>query len=321
MEYLISVMNTYIGDESISKWLFLGLAFMSAVAFTISISILINNSTTPIKRRLNTISSINKPQFTGNIQTEQKNTLESIDKYVTPKSKAEQLNTKQLLMHAGYEKSSALTSFYAIKIILSLLALVVSVIVTKLLPELTTHKVVFYVLLSVTVASYLPNMILRNLAEKRTKELRNAFPDALDLLVVSTEAGLGFQAALNRVAKEIDSVSPALGQELQIVCQKARVGISIPVALNQFIERTGLTELQGLISIITQSVKLGSSMGDTLRDYADEFRDRRMQRAEEEAAKIGTKMIFPLVTCIWPGFFTVAVGPAIVKVLDMFAGR
>ena len=321
MEYIVSLLNTYIGDEDISKWIFLSLAFMSAVAFTISIGILINNTSTPLKRRLNTISGINKSQFGTNTKTNSNNTLESIEKYVTPKSKAEQLNTKQLLMHAGFEKKSALTSFYAIKVILSLVALIASVIVTKFLPELSTQKVVFYVLLSIGFASFVPNIILRNLAEKRTKALRNAFPDALDLLVVSTEAGLGFQAALNRVSKEIDSVSPALSQELQIVCQKARVGISIPVALNQFVERTGLTELQGLISIITQSVKLGSSMGDTLRDYADEFRDRRMQKAEEEAAKIGTKMIFPLVTCIWPGFFAVAVGPAIVKVLDMFAGR
>ena len=321
MEYIVSLLNTYIGDEDISKWIFLSLAFMSAVAFTISIGILINNTSTPLKRRLNTISSINKSQFGTNTKPSTNNTLESIEKYVTPKSKAEQLNTKQLLMHAGFEKQSALTSFYAIKVILSIVALIASVIITKFLPELSTQKVVFYVLLSIGMASFLPNMVLRNLAEKRTKALRNAFPDALDLLVVSTEAGLGFQAALNRVSKEIDSVSPALSQELQIVCQKARVGISIPVALNQFVERTGLTELQGLISIITQSVKLGSSMGDTLRDYADEFRDRRMQKAEEEAAKIGTKMIFPLVTCIWPGFFAVAVGPAVVKVLDMFAGR
>ncbi|PSW15812.1 TadC protein [Photobacterium rosenbergii] len=321
MDYIISVINTYIGDEDYSKFVFLGLAFLSAIAFTVSIIILLGNSSTPLKKKLHTISIPNKTNTNKESSKSFDKTLESIDKYVTPKSKSEQESVKQLLMHAGFENKSAITSFYAIKIILAVLALLGSVFITRLLPELTTNKIIFYVILSVFIATFLPNFVLRRLAEKRIKNLKNSFPDALDLLVVSTEAGLGFQAALNRVSKEIDSVSPALSQELQIVCQKARVGIPIPSALNQFVERTGLTELQGLISIITQSVKLGSSMGDTLRDYADEFRDRRMQRAEEEAAKIGTKMIFPLVTCIWPGFFVVAVGPAIVKVLDMFASR
>ncbi|WEM45618.1 type II secretion system F family protein (plasmid) [Photobacterium sp. DA100] len=321
MDYIISVLNTYLDNEDLTKWVVLGFVFLSAVALTVSIGILINNLSNPLKQRLNTISAPNKNRHTSSGTKQIDKTLESIEKYVTPKSKAEQLNTKELLMHAGFEKSSALTSFYAIKIILSLFALIGAVIATNFFPELTSQKVVIYTLIAVGSASFIPNIILRNLAENRTKALRNAFPDALDLLVVASEAGLGFQAALNRVAKEIDSVSPELSQELQLVGQKARIGISIPVALNQFVERTGLIELQGLISIITQSVKLGSSMGDTLREYADEFRDRRMQKAEEEAAKIGTKMIFPLVTCIWPGFFAVAVGPAIVKVLDMFAGR
>ncbi|PSU35989.1 type II secretion system F family protein [Photobacterium lutimaris] len=321
MDYIISVLSTYFDNADLTKWIVLGFAFLSAVAFTASIGILIYNLSNPLKQRLHTISGPDHAHRQSSGHKKIDKTLESIEKYVTPKSKTEQINTKQLLMHAGFEKTSALTSYYAIKIILTLIALICAVIATNFFPELTSQKVVVYTLLAVGTASFIPNIVLSKLAERRTKALRNAFPDALDLLVVASEAGLGFQAALNRVAKEIDSISPELSQELQLVCQKARIGISIPVGLNQFIERTGLSELQGLVSIITQSVKLGSSMGDTLREYAVEFRDRRMQKAEEEAAKIGTKMIFPLVTCIWPGFFAVAVGPAIVKVLDMFAGR
>ncbi|MGF1702937.1 type II secretion system F family protein [Photobacterium makurazakiensis] len=320
MDYIITLIDSFIGNQQITKWLFLGLAFLSTAALTISVGIIINNAFNPLKQRLHTISGVKDKQSQSSGGKQFDKTLESIEKYVTPKSKTEQINTRQLLMHAGYENSSALTTFYAIKVILSIFALISTVIATKFFPELTTQKTVTYILLAVAIAMFSPNIILKRLAENRVKALRNAFPDALDLLVVTSEAGLGFQAALNRVANEIDSVSPELSHELQLVCQKARVGIPTPVALNQFVERTGLTELQGLISIIAQSIKLGASMADTLRVYADEFRDRRMQKAEEEAAKIGTKMIFPLIVCIWPGFFAVAVGPAAIKVIEIFAG-
>ncbi|MGF1682431.1 type II secretion system F family protein [Photobacterium minamisatsumaniensis] len=318
MDYIITVLNTFVGNQETAKWLFLGFAFFSTVAFTISIGVIINSAFNPLKQQLNSISGSKHRQPNNGKQFDK--TLESIEKYVTPKSTAEKVNTKQLLMHAGYEKNNALTSFYAIKVILSIIALFATITITNFFPELTTQQIIMYTLYAIAAATFSPNLILRKLAKKRTIALRNAFPDALDLLVVSSEAGLGFQAALNRISNEIDSVSPELSHELQLVCQKARVGISIPVALKQFVERTGLSELQGLISIISQSVKLGASMGDTLRDYADEFRDRRMQKAEEEAAKIGTKMIFPLIVCIWPGFFVVAVGPAIIKVLEVFSG-
>jgi len=321
MDYIITLLTGLVDNENYARWLFLGLAFLSAVTLTVCVGILLSNLFNPIKRQLQVISGTNKGP---NSKAESKHfdrTLESIEKYVTPSSMKEKNSTKQLLMHAGYEKESTVTSFYAIKIILVIIALFGVLTVTRFIPELTSQKVLIYTLVAMGVATFIPNVILSKMAEKRIKSLKNAFPDALDLLVVSSEAGLGFLAALNRVATEMNSVSPELSHELQMICQKVRVGIPMPTALNQFIERTGLTELQGLISIISQSIKLGSSMGDTLREYAEEFRDRRMQKAEEEAAKIGTKMIFPLVTCIWPGFFAVAVGPAIVKVLDMFAGK
>ncbi|WP_299013394.1 type II secretion system F family protein [uncultured Photobacterium sp.] len=321
MDYIITLINSIVENETYSKWLFLGLAFLSAAALTISAEILFSNLFNPLKKQLNIISSNNKRPNDDEAKQQFDKTLESIEKYVTPHSIKEKHNTRQLLMHAGYEKESALTSFYAIKIILVIFALFGSLIVTRFFPELSSQKVIIYTVIAMGVATFLPNFVINRMAENRIKALKNAFPDALDLLVVSSEAGLGFLAALNRVAVEINSVSPSLSHELQLIGQKVRVGIPMPIALNQFVERTGLIELQGLISIISQSVKLGSSMGETLREYAEEFRDRRMQKAEEEAAKIGTKMIFPLVTCIWPGFFAVAVGPAIIKVLDMFAGK
>lgn len=318
MDYIITLINGYVTDENHARWLFLGFAFLSAVTLTVSIGILIINLFNPLKRQLHNITNSNQVVNNTADNKQFDKALESIEKYVIPRSASEKYSTKQLLMHAGYEHESAITTFYALKIILTIIALFGTLVVTRFFPELTSEKVILYTLLAMGVATFIPNFILNRKAESRIRTLKNSFPDALDLLVVTSEAGLGFLAALNRVSTEIDAVSPELSHELKLVCQKVRVGITLPTALNQLVERTGLTELQGLISIINQSVKLGSSMGETLREYAEEFRDRRMQRAEEEAAKIGTKMIFPLVTCIWPGFFVVAVGPAIIAVFEAF---
>ncbi|PSU45268.1 TadC protein [Photobacterium frigidiphilum] len=322
MDYLITLITGLVSDENLARWIFLGLAFISVVTFTLCLTLLITNLLNPLKKRLHSLSHISKDTTKKSAESSAlDNTLESMDKYISPSSIKERNQTKNLLMHAGYEQKQALTNFYAIKIILVIIALFGVLISSKFLPELSTQKILFYTLLAMAIATFLPNFVLQKQAKKRIRTLSNAFPDALDLLVVTTEAGLGFLAALNRVANEIEALSPELSSELQIVCRKVRLGVPLPIALSQFIERTGLLELQGLVSIISQSVKLGSSMGDTLREYAIEFRDRRMQKAEEEAAKIGTKMIFPLVTCIWPGFFTVAIGPAIIAVLEVFGGK
>jgi tight adherence protein C len=322
MDYFISLITSLVSDENLARWIFLGLAFISVVTFTLCLALLITNLLNPLKKQLHNLSHISRDTTKKSAESSAlENTLESMDKYISPSSSKERNQTKTLLMHAGYEQKQALTNFYAIKIILVIIALFGVLISSKFLPELSTQKILLYTLIAMAIATFLPNFILHKKAKKRVKTLSNAFPDALDLLVVTTEAGLGFLAALNRVANEIDALSPELSSELQIVCRKVRLGVPLPSALAQFIERTGLIELQGLVSIISQSVKLGSSMGDTLREYAIEFRDRRMQKAEEEAAKIGTKMIFPLVTCIWPGFFTVAIGPAIIAVLEVFGGK
>ncbi|MEH6453809.1 MAG: type II secretion system F family protein, partial [Psychromonas sp.] len=156
------------------------------------------------------------------------------------------------------------------------------------------------------------------LANSRMKTLRRFFPDALDLLVVCCESGLGLLESFQRVAKELEYAHPILGHELNLVCSKVRAGYSMQDALHEFSERTGLEDIRGLNSVIVQSLKLGTGIAATLRMYADEYRDKRLQEAEEQAAKLGVKMIFPMMFCIWPSFFIVAVGPAVLKVMAVW---
>ena len=155
--------------------------------------------------------------------------------------------------------------------------------------------------------------------KKRQARLRKAFPDTLDMLVICVEAGLGLSAAMERVTNEIRHMHPDLAIEFAATSAEIRSGIDRGVALRSLSERTGLPEIRGFVSLLTQTLQLGTGVADSLRIYAEEFRDQRMQFAEERAAKIGTKMIFPLVLCEFPAFFIVAVGPAALRLLDSFA--
>jgi tight adherence protein C len=169
------------------------------------------------------------------------------------------------------------------------------------------------------LALLLPNWWLRRRMKKRQARLRKAFPDTLDMLVICVEAGLGLSAAMERVTNEIRHMHPDLAIEFAATSAEIRSGIDRGVALRSLSERTGLPEIRGFVSLLTQTLQLGTGVADSLRIYAEEFRDQRMQFAEERAAKIGTKMIFPLVLCEFPAFFIVAVGPAALRLLDSFA--
>ena len=139
------------------------------------------------------------------------------------------------------------------------------------------------------------------------------------MLVVCVEAGLGMSQAIQRVADELTVSHPELATELALVNAEIRAGVDRVVALKNLADRTGLDDIKGLVSLLVQTLRFGTSVAESLRVYSEEFRDRRMQRAEEEAAKMGTKLIFPLVLFMFPGFFVIAVGPAVVGLISVFS--
>jgi tight adherence protein C len=220
------------------------------------------------------------------------------------------------LVHAGFRSDSAGQTFFAIKVLLALSSFTLALFVTRLFPQLEARQILLYAAGAAFVGLILPDMVLERLVRRRKRAIRNGFPDALDLLVVCVEAGLGLSAALQRVARELDVSHPELSEELNLVNVEIRAGVNRMDALRGLANRTGLDEIRGLVALLDQSVRFGSSIADTLRVYSEEFRDKRMQLAEEMAAKIGTKMIFPLTFFLWPGFFLIAVGPAVLKVLE-----
>jgi tight adherence protein C len=208
--------------------------------------------------------------------------------------------------------------YWAIRLLLPGLLLGVSLLLMPLLPKLSMTIALLIALAALGVGWLAPAVFVDKRKEARINRLRAAFPDALDLMVVCVESGLALPQAIERVADEMAVSQAELAEELALVNVEIRAGIPATKALKHLAERTGLEDVQGLVSLLSQSIRFGTSVADTLRIYAEEFRDRRTQAAEEQAAKIGTKLVFPLIFCLWPSFFLVAIGPVILGILKTF---
>ena len=186
--------------------------------------------------------------------------------------------------------------------------------------RLPTVTVFLFTSAAVIAGVVAPALVLERKVKRRQTRLRRGLPDALDLLVVCSEPGLGLKAGLQRVSDDIYVSHPELADEFSLVNAQTRVGVENVVALRDLADRTGLEDIGGLVSTLSQSMRFGTSLADTLRVYSEEMRDKRIQRAEEAAAKLSTKMLFPLVLCVFPSFFVVALGPPFLGALDALQG-
>ena len=171
------------------------------------------------------------------------------------------------------------------------------------------------------VGFYLPTIWLWARGEERKGRIQSALPDALDLLVVCVEAGLGLTAAIERVGREIAVASPALSDELLVVNQEIRTGLSRSDALRRLARRTGVEDLYALSAMLIQADKLGTSIAQSLRAHAESMRTKRRQRAEQQARKAGIKLAFPLVFLIFPALLIVILGPAAIQLMEAIAAQ
>jgi tight adherence protein C len=163
---------------------------------------------------------------------------------------------------------------------------------------------------------FLPDVWVRNLGEKRQIELQKGLPDAMDMLTICVEAGLGFDAALGRVARNLEG---PIAEETARVLQEMQFGMSRSESLRSLVGRTDVPELRSFVSAVIQSSELGISIGDVLREQSKEMRIKRRQRAEEKAQKLQVKLLLPLITCLLPAMFTVVLGPAAIELIHFFA--
>jgi tight adherence protein C len=228
-----------------------------------------------------------------------------------PRSTKELGPLRLRLVQAGYRREEALTMFFGIRIVfaLALFALFATSVVMK--PNITLA------LGGLALGYVLPGMALARMAKRRSHRIRLALADALDLLVVSVEAGLGLDQALTRVGTELAFAYPDLSDELRLVNLELRAGKPRPEALRNLADRTGVDDLGSLVTMLIQTDKFGTSVAQALRVYSETLRTKRRQRAEEAAAKTGVKMVFPLVFCIFPAIWVVTIGPAAIKFITV----
>lgn len=317
MDVLLQLINEYLQNEFYSRIVFIALTSAAALAFAFSLFFLVSSVATPFNARKRMLTRAHRAEnsMDGGRMLE---SLDPLTRHLMPKKERYSTEIRKKLIHAGFRSEAAVKNFYSIKVVLIVGLFWTVLFGISWLPEVTNQQIFGYAVMASIAGFILPSYILDKLAARRIKIIHSSFPDALDLLVVCVESGLGLGAALQRVGQELDVSHPELSEELNLVNAEIRAGVNRMDALKAMAERTGVEDIKGLVALLDQSVRFGGSIADTLRVYSEEFRDKRMQRAEELAAKIGTKMIFPLTFCLWPGFFIVAIGPAILKVLEVF---
>jgi tight adherence protein C len=218
-------------------------------------------------------------------------------------------------INAGWRQPSAPTIFFGIKTLLALsFPLIALTLSGEGLLASGVSRILFVLISASAVGYYLPNLFLRYKIAHRQRDLFESFPDALDLLIICVESGLGLDQAIAKVATEIEIKSKVLAQELQLVLMELRSGFSRETALRHLALRTGLEEIDLLVAMMVQADRFGTSMGDSLRVHADNLRTKRRQRAEEAAAKIAVKLLMPLIFMIFPTLMLVLVGPAMIQI-------
>ena len=227
-------------------------------------------------------------------------------------------DTQKRLLHAGYRSSTALATFNLIRFI-TLLSLPgifwMATIRTAMLPAYRLLAVCLLLL-----GGYvLPRLLLRRLARRRQHRLRLSLPDALDLLVVCVEAGMGLNQAIVKVSEELERTHPEISEELTLLNLEIRAGRPRAEALRNLGERTGVDDIISLAAMLIQTDKFGTSVARSLRVHSDALRTERVQRAEEAAAKTTIKLIFPLLLCVFPALLVVILGPAFLNLARIFS--
>jgi tight adherence protein C len=243
-----------------------------------------------------------------------------------PKEGWENSRLRIHFMNAGYRNTAAPLLFFAAKTILTFALPAVFLLYIGLGGADLKANMIVTVLVGLAALGYfLPNAFLQQRIAHRKREIFESFPDALDLMTVCVEAGLGLDAALSRVGDEMRLKSATLAEELHLVTLELRAGNTRERALRNLALRTGVEEIDALVAMLVQADRFGTTVADSLRVHSDSLRTKRRLRAEEAAAKIPVKLLFPLIFCIFPSMLLVLLGPAFISIyrvlLPTFTGQ
>jgi len=292
-----------------------------AIAFCGILAILVALRPNALQRRLGQIDR-ETPQLPA--QTDPHDWLHTIERFAkplgrvsVPKDGWEDSSLRTRFVHAGWRASEAIPIFFGVKTILAIglpLLLFAPLLghfgPTQRLPFLTVLFV------AAVIGFYLPNLVLSLKIKYRQRDIFESFPDSLDLIMVCVEAGLGLDAAILRVVDELRAARPVMAEEYELLTLELRAGLSREKALRNFAARTGVEDVSLLVAMLIQADRFGTSIAASLRVHSDMLRTKRQMLAEERAAKVGTKILFPLIFCIFPSIYVVLLGSALIRIID-----
>ena len=301
-------------------WVVTLLVFMMTVLASMGLYLVLGSRATmkSIKRRTEGQIGVATPEneaFGGNIKEKFRSLLVRLGEANKPSDESEISAIRTALMSAGYRHAQAPILFMGAKLLSAIVALGIMMIMPVSLLGFPTASSQLMLYVGAASAGYFfPMLWLRYAISRRKESILDAFPDALDLMVVCVEAGLGLDAAISRVSNEIKFAHKELAEEFNLVSLELRSGLSRTEALKNLSRRVDLEEVSSLVALLVQTDKFGTSVGQALRVHSDAMRMNRTLRAEERAAKLPVKLLFPLVFFIFPSLFVVVIGPAAIKI-------
>ena len=242
--------------------------------------------------------------------------LEKLGQANKPKDKASTSQLKALLISAGYRKAQTPVVFMGARIFFAaMFGLAFLIFGSEAAQEKDPTLFPAFLIGSMFAGYYGPQMWLRNMIAKRKERLVNGFPDALDLMVVCVEAGLGLDQAIYRVGNEVKQGHPDLGEEFILLNLELRAGLSREQALRNLVNRTDLEDIRSLVALLIQTDRFGTSIGQALRVHSDSMRLKRRLKAEEKGAMLPVKLMIPLILFIFPALMVVIVGPGVINLM------
>jgi tight adherence protein C len=241
--------------------------------------------------------------------------LQALGNRVTGESARRISYLRALTLEAGYRSPSAPAVFVAIRLVGAVVGVATAFFLLSLLGARADLRIVVTVMMGL-LGWMGPFLVVKRKIRARKRALQRGLADALDLMVVCVEAGLGVNQALIRVAEEMDRVSPEISDELTMVTLEMRAGTPRETALKNMSDRCGIEDVRAWINMMIQTDRYGTSIGDSLRVHSDTLRTKRRQRAEEAAAKLTVKMLIPLVLFVFPALFVVILGPAVLAMRE-----
>ncbi|WP_092888206.1 type II secretion system F family protein [Roseicitreum antarcticum] len=248
------------------------------------------------------------------------NKLDKYARFLEPANEAELSDARRIMVQAGYHGKNAVRDFHALQFILGIGGIFLGLVYTLLLSDRAAQTPLTMAAFTLTpglLGYYFPKYWVNKRRTARQEEITQGFPDALDMLLICVEAGQSLDQSIRRVGSEIKASYPALGEEFETISQEVRAGKERAAVLKDFGDRCGLPDINSFVTVVVQSASFGTSIGDALRVYAAEMRDKRVMLAEEKANVLPTKLTLGTMMFTVPPLLIILIGPSVYGIVTL----